>query len=94
MEKKLTRNALEDISKAIQIEPNKHEYYFLKGKWEYLTGRPEDAMISFRRAYELEPSKKTYRDYYQAIKSEMGYKWYTYRSFNENIKFNSLMQAQ
>ena len=33
MEKKKVKNALDDISKAIQIEPNKHEYYFLKGKW-------------------------------------------------------------
>lgn len=74
MEKKFTKNAIEDITKAIQIEPSKHDYYFLKGKWEYLSAKPEEAMVSFRRAYELEPSKKTYRDYYQAVKAELGYK--------------------
>lgn len=37
-------------------------------------GKPQDAMMSFRRAFELDPSKKTYRDYYLAIKSELGYK--------------------
>jgi hypothetical protein len=40
MEKKNIRLALSDISKAIEIEPHKHEYYFLKGKWEYLSGCP------------------------------------------------------
>lgn len=67
------RNALEDISKAIQIEQNKHQYYFLKGKWEYLSGMPTDAMMSFKRACEIEPGKKTYQDYFQAIKTELGY---------------------
>lgn len=65
----MIKNAIEDITKGLEIEPNKHEYYFLKGKWEYLSGRGEEAMISFRRAFELEPQKKSYRDYYQAIKN-------------------------
>lgn len=32
MEKKIIHKAIEDINKAIEIEP-RHEYYFLKGKW-------------------------------------------------------------
>ena len=45
--------AIEDINKAIDIEPNKHDYYYLKGKWEYLLGRHKDSMHSFRRACQL-----------------------------------------
>lgn len=33
MEKNMRELALADIEKAIDIEPNKHEYYYLKGKW-------------------------------------------------------------
>ena len=52
MEKNMIKWALEDIQKAIEIEP-KHEYYFLKGKWEYRSGRQHDALNSFRKACQL-----------------------------------------
>ena len=69
----MIKEAIDDITKAIQIEA-KHDYYFLKGKWLYLSGKAQEAMLSFQRACELEPSKKTYRDYFQAIKTDLGYK--------------------
>lgn len=68
MEKGNTEKAISDINDAIEIEPNKHEYHFLKGKWEYYSKRPREALMSFRRACELEPQKKIYMDYYMAIK--------------------------
>lgn len=42
--------AIEDIKRAIQIE-QKHEYYFLKGKWQYLSGKVQAAMLSFSKAH-------------------------------------------
>lgn len=40
MEKGNAEKAIADINDAIEIESNKHEYYFLKGKWEYYSKRP------------------------------------------------------
>jgi len=53
MEKGLIEEALSDISFAIVIEPNRHEYYALKGKWEYFSNKPMEALVSFRKAYQL-----------------------------------------
>lgn len=33
MQKGNTEKAINDINDAIEIEPNKHDYFFLKGKW-------------------------------------------------------------
>lgn len=70
----MSEHAIRDINEAIDIEPHKHEYFFLRGKWEYLAGKASQAMMSFKRACELCPEKKTYKDYYMAIRADLGYK--------------------
>ena len=74
MEKGMSEKAISDINEAIDIEPNKHEYFFLKGKWEYLAGLTKDALLSFKKACDLDPSRKNYKDYYLAVRSNLGYK--------------------
>lgn len=75
IDKKKYNTAITDLLHAIEIDSRKHEFYYMLGKCQYLTNQFPKALVSIRKAVELQPEKPSYREFYNALKLELGYKW-------------------
>ena len=65
------KKAIDDYSKAIDIEPENAEYYCNRGRVYSIIGEYDKALADYGRAIELEPNNDKISEKYRSIKEKI-----------------------